>query len=223
MTTPGARRASGASTPATSRCAPDACETPAMKKYVAGFPPAAVARDQLKYAVAELSTHENQRVTKALNDGLQAALTGTKTAGAGDEGCPARGRPHPAGLQVNRRARMDRPRSGSIGAGCPAGRCRRGAGPLPDRMRMIATATIHALAAAAAGMRAAGRCSRTGRRSRRSSTASTRRRSRAGRASSSGSTTTQTMFDDPVFWQALCEQPLVRASAPSRSRSRWRC
>ena len=50
-----------------------------MKDYVAGFPPAAVARDQLPHAVAELSTHENQRVTKALNDGLQAALTGTKT------------------------------------------------------------------------------------------------------------------------------------------------
>jgi len=58
---------------------PDAWETEAMKKYVAEFPPAAVARDQLKYAVAELSTHENQRVTKALNDGLQAALNGTKT------------------------------------------------------------------------------------------------------------------------------------------------
>jgi len=42
--------------------------------------PAAVARDQLKYAVAELSTHDNQRVTKALNDGLQAALTGAKSA-----------------------------------------------------------------------------------------------------------------------------------------------
>ena len=58
---------------------PDAWETPAMKKYVADFPAAAVARDQLKYAVAELSTHDNQRVTKALNDGIQAALTGTKT------------------------------------------------------------------------------------------------------------------------------------------------
>ena len=58
---------------------PDAFETPALKKYVADFPPAAVARDQLQYAVAELSTHENQRVTKALNDGLQAALTGTKS------------------------------------------------------------------------------------------------------------------------------------------------
>src|SRR5215204_4871809 len=59
---------------------PDAWETPAMKKYVEGFPAAAVARDQLPHAVAELSTHDNQRVTKALNDGLQAALTGAKPA-----------------------------------------------------------------------------------------------------------------------------------------------
>jgi len=58
---------------------PDAWETGQMKRYVAGFPQAAVARDQLQYAVAELSTHDNQRVTKALNDGLQAALTGTKS------------------------------------------------------------------------------------------------------------------------------------------------
>jgi sn-glycerol 3-phosphate transport system substrate-binding protein len=57
---------------------PAAWETPTMKAYVKDFPPAAVARDQLKYAVAELSTHDNQRVTKALNDGLQAALTGAK-------------------------------------------------------------------------------------------------------------------------------------------------
>jgi sn-glycerol 3-phosphate transport system substrate-binding protein len=57
-----------------------AFDTPAMKQYAAGFPPALVARDQLPYAKAELSTHDNQRVTKALNDGLQAALTGTKTA-----------------------------------------------------------------------------------------------------------------------------------------------
>jgi sn-glycerol 3-phosphate transport system substrate-binding protein len=58
---------------------PDAFETPALKKYVTDFSAAAVARDQLQYAVAELSTHENQRVTKALNDGLQAALAGTKS------------------------------------------------------------------------------------------------------------------------------------------------
>jgi sn-glycerol 3-phosphate transport system substrate-binding protein len=58
---------------------PDAWQTAKMQDYVKGFPVAAVARDQLQYSVAELSTHDNQRVTKALNDGLQAALTGTKT------------------------------------------------------------------------------------------------------------------------------------------------
>jgi sn-glycerol 3-phosphate transport system substrate-binding protein len=58
---------------------PDAWETPTMKKYVADFPAALVARDELKYAVAELSTHDNERVTKALDDGIQAALIGTKT------------------------------------------------------------------------------------------------------------------------------------------------
>jgi len=59
---------------------PAAYETPSLKSYAADFPPAVVARDQLPFAVAELSTHDNQRVTKALNDALQAALTGTKTA-----------------------------------------------------------------------------------------------------------------------------------------------
>ncbi|MEZ5738053.1 MAG: ABC transporter substrate-binding protein [Burkholderiaceae bacterium] len=58
---------------------PAAWETAEMKQYLADFPAPTVARDQLQYAVAELSTHENQRVTKALNDGLQAALTGTKS------------------------------------------------------------------------------------------------------------------------------------------------
>ena len=58
---------------------PAAWDTPEMKKYLADFPAPTVARDQLQYAVAELSTHENQRVAKALNDGLQAALTGAKT------------------------------------------------------------------------------------------------------------------------------------------------
>jgi len=56
----------------------DAWATPKMQDYVKGFPVAAVARDQLQYSVAELSTHDNQRVTKALNDGIQAALTGAK-------------------------------------------------------------------------------------------------------------------------------------------------
>ena len=54
--------------------------TDALRKYGRDFPPAVVARDQLPFALAEFSTHDNQRVTKALNDGLQAALTGTKTA-----------------------------------------------------------------------------------------------------------------------------------------------
>jgi sn-glycerol 3-phosphate transport system substrate-binding protein len=57
---------------------PDAWQTDAMKKYVAGFPAAAVARDQLEFAVPELSTHDNQRVTQAFDDELQAALTGSK-------------------------------------------------------------------------------------------------------------------------------------------------
>jgi sn-glycerol 3-phosphate transport system substrate-binding protein len=57
---------------------PDAWTTPPMQKYVTDFPAAAVARDQLQYAVAELSTHDNQRVTQALNDGLQSALLGKK-------------------------------------------------------------------------------------------------------------------------------------------------
>jgi sn-glycerol 3-phosphate transport system substrate-binding protein len=56
-----------------------AWETAEMKKYVQEVPAATVARDQLKFSVAELSTHENQRVTKALNDAIQAALTGSKT------------------------------------------------------------------------------------------------------------------------------------------------
>ncbi len=58
---------------------PDAWRTRAMQQYVADFPAAAVARDQLQYAVPELSTHDNQRVTQALNDGVQAALTGRAT------------------------------------------------------------------------------------------------------------------------------------------------
>lgn len=56
-----------------------AYKTDTLRKYGRDFPPALVARDQLPFSVAELSTHDNQRVTKALNDGLQAALTGTKS------------------------------------------------------------------------------------------------------------------------------------------------
>ena len=54
--------------------------TEALRKYGQEFPAALVARDQLPFAMAEFSTHDNQRVTKVLNDALQAALTGTKPA-----------------------------------------------------------------------------------------------------------------------------------------------
>ena len=56
-----------------------AYDTPVLKKYGQEFPQALVARDQLPVSVAEFSTHENQRVTKVLNDAVQAALNGTKT------------------------------------------------------------------------------------------------------------------------------------------------
>ena len=58
---------------------PDAYATDALKKYVASFPPAAVARDQLKFATAELSTYQTGRVRKLLDDAIQAALVGTKS------------------------------------------------------------------------------------------------------------------------------------------------
>ena len=57
----------------------DAYTTSALKSYVKDFPPAAVARDQLKYATAELSVHENGRIYKTLNDAIQSALTDAKT------------------------------------------------------------------------------------------------------------------------------------------------
>lgn len=58
---------------------PAAYETDALKEYVKGFPYAAVARDQLEYATAELSTYQTGRVRKLLDDAIQAALTGSKT------------------------------------------------------------------------------------------------------------------------------------------------
>ena len=59
---------------------PDTWETQTMKGYAADFTPALVARDQLEYAVAELSTYENGKVTQALNDALLAAISGEKSA-----------------------------------------------------------------------------------------------------------------------------------------------
>lgn len=56
-----------------------AYETDALKKYTASFPPALVARNQLKHAVAEFSTFETARVREGLNNAIQSALTGAKT------------------------------------------------------------------------------------------------------------------------------------------------
>jgi sn-glycerol 3-phosphate transport system substrate-binding protein len=56
-----------------------AYDTAKLKEYVKGFPYAAVARDQLKYATAELATFQTGRIRKALDDAIQAALTGSKS------------------------------------------------------------------------------------------------------------------------------------------------
>lgn len=58
---------------------PAAWETDRMKAYVKDVPQATVARDQLEVSVAEFSTHDNQRITKLLNDNIQAVLTNAKT------------------------------------------------------------------------------------------------------------------------------------------------
>lgn len=59
-----------------------AYDTSEMKAYTASFPQAIVARDQLKFAVSELTTHENQRISKVFNDALQAIMTGSRPAEA---------------------------------------------------------------------------------------------------------------------------------------------
>ena len=58
---------------------PDSYETDTLKSYISEFPPAAVARDQLEFATAELSTFQAGRVRKGLDDALQAALVGSKS------------------------------------------------------------------------------------------------------------------------------------------------
>lgn len=58
---------------------PAAYETAELSEYVKTFPPAAVARDQLEFATAELSTHQAGRVRKLLDDAIQSVLTGQST------------------------------------------------------------------------------------------------------------------------------------------------
>ncbi len=56
-----------------------AYETEAMKKFITEVPQAAVARDQLPFAVSEVTCHEGQRIAKIFADNMQAALTGSKS------------------------------------------------------------------------------------------------------------------------------------------------
>lgn len=55
---------------------PEAWETDTMAEYAEEFPQAAVARDQLEVAVGETTSHENGRVSQAINDAIAAVLTG---------------------------------------------------------------------------------------------------------------------------------------------------
>jgi sn-glycerol 3-phosphate transport system substrate-binding protein len=57
---------------------PAAYKTQTMESYAKSFPAATVARDQLDYAVAELSVHENGRIYKFVNDAVQGAVTGAQ-------------------------------------------------------------------------------------------------------------------------------------------------
>jgi sn-glycerol 3-phosphate transport system substrate-binding protein len=57
-----------------------AFETDLLKGYVTGFPQALVARDQLEFAKAELSTHANSQIYKIVNDAIQSAMVGTRNA-----------------------------------------------------------------------------------------------------------------------------------------------
>jgi sn-glycerol 3-phosphate transport system substrate-binding protein len=68
---------------------PDVWETETMKEYTKGFPQALVARDQLDYAVAELSTFEGPKVTQLLNSALESAITGQKPAKEALDGAQA--------------------------------------------------------------------------------------------------------------------------------------
>jgi len=51
-------------------------ELPVMQTYVQEVPGALIARDQLEFARAELSTFENSQITKIFNDALASVLAG---------------------------------------------------------------------------------------------------------------------------------------------------
>lgn len=56
----------------------DAWDLPSMKQYAKDFPPASVALEQLPFCAPEFSTHDGPRTTKALEDAIEASITGTK-------------------------------------------------------------------------------------------------------------------------------------------------
>lgn len=58
---------------------PDTWETDAMRSYAEEVPGALVARDQLEFAVPELSTFEGPRITQIINDAIAAAIVGQRT------------------------------------------------------------------------------------------------------------------------------------------------
>jgi sn-glycerol 3-phosphate transport system substrate-binding protein len=56
----------------------DAWDLPIMKQYVKDFPAAGVALEQLPFCAPEFSTHDGPRTVKALEDAIDASITGTK-------------------------------------------------------------------------------------------------------------------------------------------------
>ena len=70
-----------------------AYDTKTMKDYAAGFPYALVARDQLPFATAELSTFQTGRVRKLLDDAIQSVLTDKVTADAALKAAQAQAEP----------------------------------------------------------------------------------------------------------------------------------
>ena len=57
----------------------DTWETELMRNYAQEVPGALVARDQLEFAVPELSTFQGPQITKIINDNIAAAIVGEKT------------------------------------------------------------------------------------------------------------------------------------------------
>ena len=90
---------------------PAAYKTAGHGEVCQGIPGRHVARDQLEYAVPELSVHENGRIYKFVNDAVQSAVTGAQKPQAGAGRSPAAGRSRVAGLQITRAESAGRRRS----------------------------------------------------------------------------------------------------------------